>query len=315
MYYIGIDVGGTTIKGGIVTESAKIIYKSSIPTEPDAGYEKFAKSIADFCISLVEESGISMKDVHSVGMGIPGTVDNRTGTVVYTNNIDLKNAPVVSEFKKYLDKPVNIDNDANCAALGEYYALDDKSVKDFIAITLGTGVGGGIVIDGKLFSGFGGGGGELGHTVIDMDGEPCSCGRCGCWEAYASATALISQAHKKAEENPDSYLAKLREQNGGKLNAKLVWDASKAGDSDAKAVTDKYCVYVAQGVVNVVNIFRPQVIAIGGGVSRAGDALLENVKKFVGENHYGVGFSEPSDIVIAKLGNDAGIIGAAFLGR
>ena len=315
MYYIGIDIGGTTIKGGIVEKDGTIVYKSSIPTVPDAGCELFAKSVADFCVQLTKEANISMDSVISVGMGIPGTVEGKTGMVIYSNNIDLKNAPIVKEFQRYIDKPVYIDNDANCAALGEYFALNDSSIKDFVAVTLGTGVGGGIVIDGKLFSGFGGGGGELGHMVIAMDGEECTCGRCGCWEAYASATALVRQAQKAAKENPESLLFERIEENDGRANGKIVWDTAKDGDATAKDVTAKYALYVAQGVVNIVNIFRPEVIAIGGGVSRAGDALLEPVKKYVSEKHYGVGFSKPSDIVIAKLGNDAGIVGAAFLGR
>ncbi len=315
MYYIGIDVGGTTIKGGVVTPNGDIIYKTSVLTDSKAGCSGLAKSIADLCGELATGAGIDMKDVISIGMGIPGTIDNRSGVVVYTNNIDLKNAPLVEEFQKHIAKDVYIDNDANCAALGEFFALGEEGIKDFVAVTLGTGVGSGIVIDGKLFSGCNGGGGEIGHMVIDMNGKKCSCGRCGCWEAYASATALVQQANKAAEEDKNSLLFKYKEQNGGALNGKLIWEASKNGDPSAKAVTDKYCEYVAQGVVNIVNIFRPEVIAIGGGVSRAGEELLSPVKDYVEKHHYGVGFSEPSKIVLAKLGNDAGIIGAAFLGR
>lgn len=315
MHYIGIDIGGTTIKGGMVTEEGTITYKSAIPTLADAPCSSLAKSIADFCIDIADKSGVPMEDVKSIGMGIPGTIDSENGVVLYTNNIDLKNAPIVAEFKKFIDKDVYIDNDANCAALGEFFALGGGKIKDFVAVTLGTGVGGGIIIGGKLFSGFGGGGGEIGHMVIDMGGEDCTCGRKGCWEAYASATALIRQARDAAMANKDSMLFKYMEQNDGRLNGEVIWNASKEGDATAKAVTDKYCEYVAQGVVNIINIFRPEVIAIGGGVSKAGDALLNPVKKYAAENHYGVGFSEPSEIVIAKLGNDAGIIGAAFLGK
>ena len=315
MYYIGIDIGGTTIKGGMVTEEGTIIYKSAIPTLADATCSSLAKSIADFCVDIADKAGVSMDDVKSVGMGIPGTIDSENGVVLYTNNIDLKNAPIVSEFKKFIDKAVYIDNDANCAALGEFFALGGGKIKDFVAVTLGTGVGGGIIINGKLFSGHGGEGGEIGHMVIDMGGEDCTCGRKGCWEAYASATALVRQAKTAAMADKNSKLFKYMEQNDGRLNGEIIWNASKEGDATAKAVTDKYCEYVAQGVVNIVNVFRPEVVAIGGGVSKAGDALLIPVKKYNDKYHYGAGYSKPSEIVIAKLGNDAGIIGAAFLGK
>lgn len=314
MYRIGIDVGGTTIKGGIVRKDGTIICKSSVVTDANAGYKKFAKDIADFCLNLVKEAEISIDEIESVGMGIPGTVDAENGVVIYSNNIDLKDAPIVSEFKKYINKPVYADNDANCAALGEYFALGDNSIKDFVAVTLGTGVGGGIVIGGKLYSGYLGGGSEIGHMVINMNGEDCTCGRKGCWEAYASATALVRDAQKAAADNKDSLLWKMIQENDGKANGRIVWEASNKGDETARKVTDQYAIYVAEGIVNIVNIFRPEVIAIGGGVSRAGDALLVPVKEYVEKHYYGTGYCESGKIVIAQLGNEAGIVGAALLG-
>ncbi len=315
MYYIGIDVGGTTIKGGIVAKDGTIIVKSSIPTEAKASYEEFAKSIADFCVYLTREAQMDMDEIESVGMGIPGTVDTNSGVVVYANNINLKRAPIREEFKKYIQKPIFMDNDANCAALSEYYSMGGEKIKDFAVVTLGTGVGGGIIVDGKLCSGFEGGGGEIGHMVLSMDGEDCTCGRKGCWEAYASATALVKQATEAANEDKSSALYKMMQENDGKLNGRMVWDASKAGDTTAKKVTDKYCMYVAQGITNIVNIFRPEIVVIGGGVSKVGDPLLEPVKDYVNKYYYGVGYSAPSRIEVASQGNDAGIIGAALLGR
>lgn len=314
-YYIGLDIGGTTVKGGVVTPDGTIIYKSSIPTNAKASCADFAKDLADFCVVLAKEAEVSMDSIKSVGMGIPGTVDTKNGIVIYANNINMENSPIVEEFKKHLNLDVSIDNDANCAALGEYSALSDKSIKDFVAVTLGTGVGSGIIMDGKIFSGVTTGGGEIGHMVIAMDGEPCTCGRKGCWEAYASATALAREAALAAQRNPDSLLAQLIKDNGGKPNGKIVWEASGKGDKTAVEVTDKFCEYVAQGVVNIVNIFRPQVVAIGGGVSMAGKALLEPVREYVNKYHYGAGVSVPSKIITAELGNDAGIVGAAFLGK
>jgi len=315
MYYIGVDIGGTGIKAGVVTEKGDIICKSAIPTDPNAGCSGFAKAIAELVEEIVSKASITMDDVKCVGMGCPGTVNDKKGIVTYSNNIDLNNAPLVAELGKYIDKPIYINNDANCAALGEYFALNDDKIKDFVAVTLGTGVGGGIVIDGKLITGLEGAAGELGHMVIHMNGEQCTCGRKGCWEAYASATALIRDTERAAKYNPKSKLAELVNANGGKANGKIPWDAMLSGDSVGKEIINNYVNYVAEGIVNIINIFRPQVIAIGGGVSNAGDKLLMPLNERVDMLYYGNEYINRSEIVIAKLGNDAGIIGAAFLGK
>ena len=313
MYYIGIDIGGTGIKAGVVKENGEIICKSAIPTEAGADYTVLAKHIADLTLAVIKEAGISLDEVKSIGMGCPGSVDDKNGIVLYANNINLLDAPLCEEVRKHIDKPVYIGNDANCAALGEFFALEDESITDFIAVTLGTGVGGGIVIGGKLFTGSNGVGGELGHMVTVVEGESCSCGRNGCWEAYASATALIRDAERAAKANPDSLIAKMIEENGGKANGKIVWDAMHAGDATAKAVIDLYLQHISEGIINLVNIFQPQVIAIGGGVSVQGDNLLNPVKEYIADRCYGT--TKPAEIVMAKLGNDAGIVGAAFLGK
>ena len=304
MYYIGIDIGGTGIKAGVVKENGEIICKKSIPTEAGADYTVLAKHIADLSLAVIDEAGVSLDEVKSIGMGSPGSIDD---------NLNLHDAPLCAEVGKYINKPVYIGNDANCAALGEYFALNDDSITDFIAVTLGTGVGGGIVIDGKLFTGSNGVAGELGHMVTVVDGEDCSCGRKGCWEAYASATALIRNAERAAKANPSSLVAKMIAENGGKANGKIVWDAKDAGDSVSIAVIDEYIKHIAEGIVNLINIFQPQVIAIGGGVSVQGDNLLNPVKACVADRCYGT--LKTAELVMAKLGNDAGIVGAAFLGK
>ncbi len=315
MYYIGVDIGGTGIKAGVVSENGDIICKSSTPTDPAAGCSGFAKTIAELVEEIVSTASITMDDVKCVGMGCPGTVNDKNGVVTYSNNIDLNNAPLVAEVKKYIDKPIYINNDANCAALGEYFALNDESIKDFVAVTLGTGVGGGIVIDGKLITGLEGAAGEIGHMVIHMNGEQCTCGRKGCWEAYASATAIIRDTERAARYNPKSKVAELVNDNGGKANGKIPWDAMLAGDSVGKELINNYVNYVAEGIVNIINIFRPQVIAVGGGMSNAGEKLLAPLNERVDMLYYGNEYINRSKIVIAKLGNDAGIIGAAFLGK
>lgn len=315
MYYLGIDLGGTGVKAGIVTPEGKIVAKKSAPTDRNAGYEEVAKLMANLAIDLVAESGYKMDDIISVGIGCPGSVDDKTGMVYYSNNIVMKNAPICNEMKKYIDKPIHIGNDANCAALGEFFALNDESVENFVAITLGTGVGGGIIIDRKLYTGFNAVAGELGHILLKMDGEPCTCGRNGCWEAYASATALIRDTERCAKENPDSLVAKLVAENGGKANGKIPFDAAQSGDEAGKSVVDNYIRYVGEGLADIINIFQPNIIAIGGGICNQGDNLLVPLKEYVSKLTYGAGIVTSTEIVIAKLGNDAGIIGAAFLGR
>ena len=315
MYYIGVDVGGTGVKAGIVTDNGKIIKSCAMPTRRDADYKVLIKDMADLVFRTLREAGVSMDEVESVGIGFPSAVDEKNGVVVYTANINLNNAPVVQELKKYIDKPIFIGNDANCAALGEYFALNDDSVENFVAVTLGTGVGGGIIINKKLYTGSNGSAGEIGHIRLVTDGEKCSCGRDGCWECYASATALIRDSKRAADKNPSSLLAKNIAANGGRSNGKLVFDTAGEGDPTAKAVIDEYVKYIGEGIVDIINIFQPSVIAIGGGISRQGDNLLNPVKEYIKGKTYGVSYIKPCRVTMAKLGNDAGIVGAAFLGK
>ena len=315
MYYAGIDLGGTGIKVGIVTEKGDIIAKQSAPTERNAGYEAVCKAMADLTLKVLSDEKIPLDEIKSIGIGCPGSVDDKTGVVYYSNNIVMTNAPICDEVKKYIDKPIYIGNDANCAALGEFFNLNDESIESFVAITLGTGVGGGVIIDKKLYTGFNGMGAELGHICISMDGEPCSCGRDGCWEAYASATALIRDTERAAKANPGSVLAKMVDENGGKANGKIPFDAAGAGDEAGKTVVNNYIKYVGEGLVDIINIFQPNIIAIGGGICNQGDNLLVPLKEYVEKRTYGAGIVTSTEIIIAKLGNDAGIIGAAFLGK
>lgn len=313
MIYFGVDIGGTGIKVGAVSREGKILHMESAPTQAQLGYEVLAKDIAGLINKIMKENNIELCDVAAIGMGCPGSIDDRNGVVIYANNLNMTNAPLCDELKKYIDKPIYIGNDANCAALGEYFALNDSSVEHMIAITLGTGVGGGLILNKKIFTGFNGVAGELGHSTLIMDGEQCSCGRKGCWEAYASVTALNRDALRAALSAPDSLLAKEIEANDGKPNGKIIFGCANRGDETALAVVDRYAKYVAQGIVDLINIFQPQYIVIGGGVSAQGDVLLSPIKKYVGEATYGGDLVKTAEIRIAKLGNDAGIIGAALL--
>lgn len=314
--YIGIDVGGTAIKAGIVDDNCNIIVKGSIKTRAKESYKILAEDICEIAQKLVAESGYKMSDMKAMGVGCPGSVDDKGGIVVYANNLNLINAPLAEAIKEIINIPVFLGNDANCAALGEFFALCDDKIQNVVAITLGTGVGGGVIINRKLYTGFNGSAGELGHIVLKTDGMECTCGRRGCWEAYASVTALIGQAEEAAKENPKSLLFKYIEDNGGKANGKIPFDAAQKGDKTAKDVVDKYIRYVSEGIVDVINIFQPEALIIGGGISKQGENLVAPIREYVKNYTYGHQCNIPvAKISIAKLGNDAGIVGAALLGK
>ncbi len=313
--YVGVDLGGTGIKVGLVSEAGEIVAKASCPTRAQEHYTEIVKDMAMLVDKVLKDTGKDVTDIISIGIGSPGSIDDKKGVVMYSNNLNLFDAPVAEELRKYYDVPVYVGNDANCAALGEFFALGDDSVSDLIAVTLGTGVGGGIIMNKKIFTGFNGIAGELGHTVIVVDGETCSCGRRGCWEAYASATALIRDTERAAKAHPDSIVAKLVAENGGKGSGKTAFIAARQGDSVGQELVDNYIKYVSEGIVNIINTLQPQAIVVGGGISKEGDNLIKPVIEYVKKNTYGPDGVPKAKISIAKLGNDAGIIGAAFLGK
>lgn len=307
--YIGIDLGGTNIAVGLVNEKCEIVHKGSIPTLKERTYQEIVKDMAEFSIKIVEEAGYTMGDIKAVGIGCPGTVNNATGEVVYSNNIRMDHVPLVSEFKKYIDLPVGIENDANAAAYGEYMAMG-KKLDSFVMITLGTGVGSGLIIDGKIYRGFNCSGAEIGHTSIVVDGNVCTCGKKGCFETYASVTALINQTKEKMADRPESLMYEWADKKG-KINGRTAFECAKMGDKAAIEVKEQYIRYVAEGVSNIINIFQPELFVIGGGISKEGDELLNPIKEFVYANDYNK-YMPKTEITIAKLFNDAGIIGAAL---
>ncbi|SFP63604.1 ROK family protein [Caldicoprobacter faecalis] len=315
MYYIGIDLGGTNIAVGLVDEEGKIIHKDSVPTLNEREYPEIIKDMAMLSLKVIEDSGVSLKEVKSIGIGSPGTPNSEEGILVYANNLKFRNVPMRAEMQKYVDLPVYLDNDANVAALAESVAGACKGAKHSVTITLGTGVGTGVVIDGKVYSGFNNAAAEMGHMVIVVDGEQCTCGRKGCWEAYASATALIRQTKKAAVANPDSLINKLVDGDLSKINAKVPFDAARQGDRVGLQIVEEYMKYLAEGLANVINIFQPEIIAIGGGISKEGEYLLAPLRKLVSERIYTVEGVPQTRIVAAQLGNDAGIVGAAMLGK
>ena len=311
MYYIGIDLGGTNVAIGIVTEEGKIIDKKSFPTNAGRPCADMAKEMAETILDLLKSNNVSVDDVKSIGVGSPGSIDKDNGVIIYSNNLHFENEPLRAEIQKYINKPVYIDNDANCAAWAEVMAGAAKGIDNAIMITLGTGVGGGIIANGRLYSGFNFCGGELGHTVLVKDGQQCTCGRRGCWETYSSATALIRMTKEEADKNKDSKMWNYLKD--GKFNGRTAFNAMRDGDESAKKVVDEYISYLACGIANMINIFQPEVFVIGGGVSNEGEPLLAPLRELVPQQTYGGGRIPTTKIVKATMGNDAGIVGAALL--
>lgn len=311
--YIGIDLGGTNIAVGLVDEKNNVVAQDSLPT---GGITRDSQEIIKDMIGLSEKivttSGYSMRDILGIGIGCPGAVDNKTGCIVHTENLSFKNTPIVEEFHKYYDIPLVLENDADAAALGEYVVNGEKS-KVFVAVTLGTGIGGGIIIDGKIYKGANGVAGEIGHMTLVHNGIPCNCGRKGCWEVYGSVTALVNQTKASIAKHPESLMKKYADERGV-INGRTAFDAAKNGDKVAKEVINRYIEYVAGGIVSIINILQPDKLVIGGGISREGDYLIKPITEYIRKYDYNR-FFKPVKIDHAKLFNDAGIIGAAFVAK
>lgn len=309
--FLGVDLGGTNIAVGLVNEEGKILHKESVPTGAERSDVEVVKDIAALCKKVIDDTGSSPE---WIGIGAPGSMDSKNGVIIYSNNINMSNTPVRKIIQETIDLPVYIGNDADCAALGEAYGGATKGVDNSIMITLGTGVGGGIIINKHIYSGFNFCAGELGHMVIVVDGEQCTCGRKGCWEAYSSATALIRMTREQAEKDPDGMIYKSVDGNLDKINGKTAWDCMFAGDEGGKKVIDLYLKYLAEGITNIINIFQPEILVIGGGVSNQKDSLIKPLTALVEKMRYSREGIPQTVIKTAQLGNDAGIIGAAMLG-
>ncbi|MFA9462665.1 MAG: ROK family protein [Velocimicrobium sp.] len=315
MYRIGIDLGGTNIKVGIVNAEDEIIEKYSVKTMVERPYQEIIKDMGAAIFYVLEQAGILKEECVSIGIGSPGTVDAKNGVVLYSNNFNWENIPLVAELKKYINLPIYISNDANCAALGETVAGAAKGCENVILLTLGTGVGGGVVLGGKVFEGGHAGGAELGHTVIVEGGELCTCGRRGCLEGYASATALIRDTRRAAKENPQSIIMKLCNKELDEINGKTPFEAAELGDTIAQDVIDGYIMHLGIGITNMINIFRPDKVLLSGGICNQGEKLTNPLNDAVKGACFGGEKAFIASVERAKLGNDAGIIGAAALGE
>lgn len=312
MCYVGVDVGGTNLVAGLVDEQGSILDKMSHPVDKSLSAEALSAQLVSLAKKVCDMGGVARKQVKAVGIGLPGLVDNKQGVVVQTPNMPFDNTPLRELFRQEWDVPVHLGNDANCAALGEYWAGAAKGASPAVMVTLGTGIGGGMVIDGRLFTGFANSGMEVGHMIIHPNGALCGCGSRGCWEQYGSATALIRLTWQEMERSPDSLLWQLCEGDRTLVQGRTAFQGALQGDLASKRVLSAYLQGLSIGIVNLINVLQPEVICLGGGVSNAEDELLLNpLRELVAKGSFDK--KMPTRLVRAALGNDAGVVGAALL--
>ncbi|MDY4187292.1 MAG: ROK family protein [Candidatus Borkfalkiaceae bacterium] len=308
-YYIGIDLGGTFVKCGIITRDGEMIIKNQISTNPELGAKDAARRISLEIDDMINKAGLLREKIAGVGMGVPGMIDGERGIVVYADNLKWQNEPIAKYLEEYSGFKVKAVNDANAAALGEATFGAAKDYSDSVLLTLGTGVGGGIIINKKIFAGNRDAGAELGHMIIKAGGRRCGCGLKGCLEAYASATALIKETKRQMLKHKDSKMWEVGIEN---VNGKTSFDYAEAGDETARKVVDDYLKMLTVGLINVANIFRPQAIIIGGGISKQ-KYLDRDLQKFLNKDIFAGKYGPEVKVLIAKLRNDAGTYGAAAL--
>lgn len=306
--YIGVDIGGMSIKIGLVNEEGSLLDKTVVKTE--SGAESVIKSLGEGLVAFLEKNGLTEKDVEGVGIGCPGAVTGKTGVVEYSNNLGWKNVRLVYGLKKYVDVPFKLSNDANVAALGEVIFGAAKGYENVVMFTLGTGVGGGIIIDKKLYEGNESKGAELGHAVLVLGGEECTCGRKGCIEAYCSASALIRDTKRAMLADTDSKMWEYANNDINNVNGRTAFAMARENDESALKVVNDYIMYLSESIMNYCNIFRPEAFVLGGGICGEGKFLIDRIVKYCEERHYGYQGTPAVKILTATLGNDAGIIGA-----
>ncbi len=313
-YSLAIDLGGTNIGAGVVSETGKLIHKVSVPVVNSSNIEKLLLEVAQAARLAAAEAEIELRDIAFLGVGVPGICRNEKGPVIFAPNIHWKEIDAAAVLEKELGLPVFLGNDADCAAIGEYRYGIGSQYSSMLMLTLGTGVGGAVIYDGRLFKGFGSFGGEFGHTPLVHGGAQCGCGKRGCFEAYASAVALKHQTRELAAEHPESLIWKMCEGDLSNVGGRTAFDAADMGDAVGAAVGEQYLNYLADGISGFVNILRPEIVIIGGGVSNQGASLIDPLNDKVRSMCYASGGIDPPKVVKASLGNAAGIIGAGILG-
>ncbi len=306
--FIGIDLGGMSAKAAVLSPEGKLIGKVRVQTSAKQSPEETAFALAQLARKAAETAGVSFEEVEAIGIGSPGVIDSQNGVVVQWSNFGWKNVPLSSYVEKYAGKRTFVLNDANSAALGEAKFGAGKRFDDCALVTIGTGVGLGVIIGGKLFEGFRGAGTEFGHMVIRQDGELCTCGRRGCFECYASATALIRSTREEMQRNRDSLLWKHAIGLEG-VDGRTAFLTAAEGDEGAKRVLADYFSVLGEGIANLVNLFRPQAVLIGGGISAEGENLLKPLREYIYPRLYVLDYA-PLELLCATLGNDAGLYGA-----
>lgn len=314
MYKIGIDLGGTTIGCGIVNTHTEIVAGLTIATGANNTGDELVEKIASACRKLMADRQIPPEEIEYIGIGVPGTANLKTGEIEDANNLGLDKYPFQKELEKRIQKRVYFENDANTAALGEYY-LQKLTAESFFMVTLGTGVGGGYIVNQKIMSGINGALGEIGHMVIERNGRRCSCGRRGCFECYASSRALVTDTIKIVKQKKRGILWELGEEKIDHLDGKQLFEAYRMGDEAAVSAVEQYTDFLGEGIVNIINILQPQILCIGGGISQAGDCYFEQLKTYVKKYRYSQNAQRNTQMILAEHGNDAGIVGAAMLGK
>ena len=312
-YRIGIDLGGTNIKVGLIDEDHKILGKKSTKTLPERNWQVVVEDMGKTTLALLDELGIDIDECIKLGVGSPGLIDHINGVVGFAANLSWTDIPVLAELRRYIDLPMRLSNDANCAALGETLAGAGKGSRNVILVTLGTGVGGGVVVEGRLEEGGSAGGMELGHTLLVMNGEECTCGRKGCLEAYASASSLARFARRAAEADKNSLMWEMCRGDLANMNGAIPFKAAQRGDATAQQVVDNYIAYLGEGIINFINIWRPEKVLLGGGISNEGAPLTDPLNAYIKPRCFGGEKGYVAPIEISVLGNDSGLIGAAAL--
>ena len=311
MYYAGVDIGGKNVKMGIVDDFGNIASSMEYKTQMERGYDAILLEMIGNIKSLCDQAGLEFEELRGIGIGVPGIVNSRAGLVMSCANLNWKGVDLANDVQNLTGKICKVCNDANCAALGEQRFGSGRNYKNLVFITLGTGIGSGIIIDGNLFEGLGCAGAEAGHMGICIDDESeCACGNKGCWESYISASALVAQTKRAVQKNPNSLLAQICEDG---VSGKSVFIAAAQGDATANSVIEKYIGYVTYGIIGLTNILHPQAFVLGGGIANEGATLILPIKKMLNEYSDNNGFYPYVDVVGASLGNSAGFLGAAAL--
>jgi glucokinase len=312
-FYVGVEFGVKQIVAGVTDKNGKLLRKASCPTNLDRPYEEQFNEIAELIRSMLDEEAIDIRSVKYIGVGFPGIPNKDKGTIVRNYTMNLINLPVREELQKHFKIPVYVDNDANCAALAESVVGAAEDIDFSVLVRIGNGIGGGIIINNEIYSGFNFAGAELGHMCIAMGGKECSCGRKGCWEAYASGTAFLQQIAEAAQQHPESLINTLAPKEGACGPVFNVFEAAKQGDAVAIEVIDRYLHYLAEGLINIINMLMPNAIIIAGEISKLGEAFLKPLRNIVWKGMYTQDVEKP-EFKIAQLGSAGIVVGAAMLG-